>query len=124
MSELKDLVDIVVIETVNMQCSCSPLERDDGHLIDCNMPQLGDAVNNLYNFVCDMEQDNRHTGWVIVETKLPDYDEEVIWLAECGNMCIDSIDKDDDIERFISYGFNRRFTHWMPLPQPPKAKEE
>lgn len=68
--------------------------------------------------------------WISVKDKLPDVGQNVFVCSKNGHVqeVAYSIGKWDDLlfwvdclEEFDSVSFDQ-FTHWMPLPQPPKSE--
>lgn len=57
------------------------------------------------------------TTWISVDAKLPEFDEQVLWVTDSGAMLVQDIDEDDPEPC-------KGVTHWQPLPSPPTAEEK
>lgn len=72
----------------------------------------------------DLEWLDETDGWIKVETDLPDYDVDVLWVDEHGYRFCGEIDHDNDFPNFQSWhkdfnGNEVKIIAWMPLPEPP-----
>lgn len=65
-------------------------------------------------------------NWIMIEDRLPDYDEYVLWICEDGNCHVEALDKDGNPWLYEGYeidGFQvSKATHWQYLPAPPNEK--
>lgn len=58
--------------------------------------------------------------WISVDVEKPSKYEDVIILAD-GEICFGTLDIDGDYHFINNESMcNRKATHWMPLPEPPK----
>jgi hypothetical protein len=65
-------------------------------------------------FLAGVEWRDENPGWVRVEDGPPEYDKQVLWLMDDGNVYVYFLDKDDP------YPF-QRITHWMYFPSLPNT---
>jgi hypothetical protein len=62
--------------------------------------------------------------WISVEDRLPEYGVEVLLWNGAGDFFLDFVIDctNDEWEGCSPEQFKRYYTHWMPLPEPPKEE--
>ena len=93
------------------ECACKPICRS-------KYPKLGNLVGavNCNNFVPKVKQE-----WISVKDKKPEVGVRVMVCGKRGGINIGRLDYPEDEYICAEKGHcYRGYTHWMPLPEPPK----
>ena len=93
------------------------------HLAEVQLKSIGKSIGEKMDDVQPVQ-------WIPVTERLPDSDTEyVLCCGSKGGMfvgwaAIKSYDGSGKCTGFQNSGKGRNFTHWMPLPEPPKGGED
>jgi len=119
-------------------CGSTPTERitqENGLIIVCDKCSMAKTRPNYTgNNGHKKAWNQRNTGWVSVDERLPDFEQVVdVWAIWQGRDKLEHGQRMTDVEYFpeMAFPWNHenlsgfdKVTHWMEKPQPPKAKEE
>lgn len=88
---------------------------DCGSIIN---PQAADMLEKLA-----AERDAKKPEWISVKDRLPEKNSIVLVCMDNGQYKVVLTSHLSSNGEWISYDKNRKVTHWMPFPEPPKEEE-
>lgn len=118
--EVSELVKILrCCSNIGYVCEECPANLDgedcDGRLVKL---QAADMLEKLA-----AERDAKKPEWISVKDRLPEKNSIVLVCMDNGQYKVVLTSHLSSNGEWISYDKNRKVTHWMPFPEPPKEEE-
>ena len=96
---------------------CKYFRKDCCRCPDCVAKDQAEAlVNAGYR---------KQSEWISVEERLPEKDGQyLVWVVTPNRGCVEEVQMEwfRNCDRYYNYMWKNHYTHWMPLPEPPKMK--
>lgn len=127
LSEAKETVNNAMMEIIELRKEVERLRALNFRLNEAreNANEACAKWEELYR--AELE---KKPGWVSVNDKMPEEEQDVLLRFESGNMAVGWLcDSDEDMTFWCCYMDDDYYTdcdstptHWMPLPEPPKEE--
>lgn len=89
--------------------------------VDCGSAAKQQAADMLEKLAA--EKDAKKPEWISVKDRLPEKNSIVLVCMDNGQYKVVLTSHLSSNGEWISYDKNRKVTHWMPFPEPPKEEE-
>lgn len=100
---------------------CDECPANIGEIVCEDKSAMRQAADMLEKLAA--EKNAKKTEWISVKDRLPEKNNIVLVCTDNGQYKVVLTSHLSSYGEWISYDKNRKVTHWMPFPEPPKEEE-